>query len=66
MKQRELWKEKAKVCVLVSPTVCQNQINAWNEYIAFCVLQGPTYLYLYLLLEQPYHDFPTSRITVIK
>ena len=35
MKQRDLWKQKAKDLALLSQVVCPAQINAWNQYKTF-------------------------------
>ena len=35
MKQRDIWKERAKDLAIVSQDVCQDQINAWTEYKKF-------------------------------
>ena len=32
MKQRDIWKERAKDLAVISPVACPSQINAWNEY----------------------------------
>ena len=35
MKQRDLWKQKAKDLAIISPIACPVQIAAWNEYKLF-------------------------------
>ena len=35
IKQRDIWKQRAKDLAIVSQDVCQEQINAWNEYKKF-------------------------------
>ena len=35
MKQRDLWKQRAKDMALVSPIACPAQIEAWNQYKMF-------------------------------
>jgi hypothetical protein len=35
MKQRDLWKQRAKDMALISPVACPAHISAWNEYRKF-------------------------------
>ena len=35
MKQRDLWKQRAKDLAIISPVACPAQVDAWNEYKVF-------------------------------
>ena len=35
MKQRDLWKQRAKDLAIISPVACPAQVDAWNQYKLF-------------------------------